>query len=261
MHLAIKVGMNQTLKTIANSWVPERVRIHLQALDHFFNGEPELKLLRQVCPPGRNAVDVGANIGTYTYFLRRVAAQVYAYEPNPELAARLRRIFPDVQVRNVAVSDQSRQVELRIPVSNGRAQHELASIAQAFDSEVQTFVVEAVTLDSERLADVGFLKIDVEQHERAVLKGAAQLLQTSRPVIMSEVTPLLYEDRLDRAFAFLTDLDYRGWFCFGNRFMPLSDFDPSVHANPAHFGERGGFMRNNMFFFPRESALAASGPV
>lgn len=253
--------LSHRLKTIASSWLPERVRMHLQALDHYLNGEPELRLLRQVCPPGGIAVDIGANIGTYTYFLRRIAAEVYAYEPNRELAARLQRLFPHVHVRNVALSDRQSKVELRIPVCDGRAQHELGSIAQAFDAEVRSYAVDAVTLDSEGISNVGFLKIDVEQHERSVLKGSMQTIAGSRPAIMTEVTPLLYEDRLDRVFAFLTDLDYRGWFCFQGRFLPLAQFDPSVHANPEHWGRRDAFMSSNMFFFPRESALAAGGPA
>jgi FkbM family methyltransferase len=248
------------LKAIASSWLPERMRIHLQALDHYLNGEPELKLLRLVCPPGRAAVDIGANIGTYTYFLRRIAAHVHAYEPNPDLAARLQRMFPDVTVRNVALSDHPHKVELRIPMAGGRPQHELGSIAQAFDGETRAYAVEAVTLDAEQLADVGFLKIDVEQHERPVMRGALGTIGKSRPVIMSEVTPLLYEDRIDRVFSFLTDLDYRAWFGFGGRFLPLAQFDPEKHANPANFGKPDRFMRNNMFFFPRESRQAETGP-
>lgn len=244
----------------ASDLLPERLRIHLQALDHYWNGEPELKLIRRVCPPNRTVVDAGANIGTYTYFLRRIAASVYAYEPNPELAARLQRIFPDVHVRNVALSDRQSKVELRIPVSQGRVQHELGSIAQAFDGEARTYVIDAVTLDSEALTDVAFLKVDVEQHERPLLRGALRTIESWRPTIMSEVTPLLYEDRLDRVFSFLTDLDYRGWFCFNQRFLPLTSFDPAVHANRENWGKPNAFMRNNMFFFPKESALAATGP-
>jgi FkbM family methyltransferase len=253
--------LNKRLKAIANSCLPERSRIHVQALDHYLHGEPEVRLIRRVCPAGRVAVDVGANIGTYTYFLRRVAAEVYAYEPNPHLAARLQRCFPDVHVRNVALSDREDKVELRIPISDGRAQHELGSIAQTFDAEAQSFVVDAITLDSEALPNVGFLKVDVEQHERSVLRGSMKTIDAWRPAIMTEVTPLLYEDRLDRVFSFLTDLDYRGWFCFGGRFLPLSGFDPSVHADPDNWGVRDAFMGSNMFFFPRESALAAGGPA
>jgi FkbM family methyltransferase len=245
---------------MADSWLPERLSAHLHALDHYWRGEPEIRLLRRICSSNRTAVDVGANIGTYTYFLRTITSRVYAYEPNPELAARLERIFPKVRVRNVALSDRTATVELHIPKTNGKLRHELGSIAQSFGQDVQVHQVDAVTLDSEVLPDVGFLKIDVEQHERAVLRGALETISTWRPVIMTEVTPLLYESRLDQTLAFLTNLDYVGWFGFGRAYVPLTEFDPQHHANPVNWGNPNAFIRNNMFFFPRENDLARVGP-
>src|SRR5262245_33620344 len=123
----------QVLKQVAQKILPAPLLRHLQAFDHLLHGEPELRLLKRVCPKGRSAIDAGANIGTYTYFLRKYAARVVAYEPNPELAKRLQRAFPDVAVRNVALSDRMGMATLRVPVWQGRAQHELASISQSFD--------------------------------------------------------------------------------------------------------------------------------
>lgn len=252
--------MIRTLKLFVDACVPERIGVHLHALDHYLNGEPELRMLRRVCEPGKVAVDVGANIGTYTYFLRRLAAEVYAYEPNPVLAVRLGRLFPNVHVRNVALSDRQEKVRLSIPVQGGREQHELGSIAQAFDAGVRSYTVDAITLDSELLANVGFLKVDVEQHERSVLRGAMKTISTWRPVIMTEVTPLLYEEGLTRAFSFLTELGYVGWFFFDGQFVRLTDFEPAVHANAERWGQRDAFMAGNMFFFPSDNPLATTGP-
>src|SRR5262245_13381070 len=123
------------LKRMLKAIVPEQLEVHLRAVDHYFNGEPEIRLLKAVCPPTRLAVDVGANIGTYTYFLRRYMRGVVAYEPNPDLAHRLRRVFPDVLVRNVAVSDAVRQLVLSVPVHQGRDSHELGSVASDFSDE------------------------------------------------------------------------------------------------------------------------------
>ena len=78
-------------KRYLNDYLPERFLAHLMAIDHYLNGESTIRLLRRVCQKGKVALDVGANIGTYTYFLSRHASEVYAYEPNPELADRLYR--------------------------------------------------------------------------------------------------------------------------------------------------------------------------
>jgi FkbM family methyltransferase len=242
------------LKRVAKTILPGRILIHLQALDHWFSGEPELHLVERLCSRSRIAIDVGANIGTYTYFLRRHAARVVAYEPNPSLAELLRRAFPDVRVRNVAASDRAGMVTLRMPVARGRPVHELASISQAFDdaTEIVAYQIPAVMLDSEELDDVGFLKIDVEQHERQVLRGAIRTIERWRPNIMTEATPLMYETGLIETFRFLTELGYQGWFTFKNRPYPFSLFDPRVHANPDYWGK--AFMNTNIFFFPEEVA-------
>src|ERR1700752_3470723 len=105
--MAAIVKAISALKAVAMKVMPERAGVRLQALDLYLRGEPELRLLRNVVPRGRGAIDTGANIGTYTYFLRRLASHVYACEPNPDLAARLRRLFADVVVREVALSDHS----------------------------------------------------------------------------------------------------------------------------------------------------------
>ncbi len=239
------------LKELARNVLPEGVLVHLQALDHWLRGERELRLLGQLCPAGKVALDVGANIGSYTYFLRRYAGRVYAYEPNPDLAARLHRLFPDVEVRAVAVSDRVGEVTLKIPFVGGRADHERATLSGSLgDEEVVSHVVPAVTIDSEALDGVGFLKVDVEQHELQVLRGALGTVERCRPNIMTEATPLLYESGLIAAFSFLTALGYEGWFGFQGRFRPFAEFNAAVHANPDQWGK--AFVNSNVFFFPRE---------
>jgi FkbM family methyltransferase len=249
------------IKFLFKSWLPEAALLHLQALDHYLNGEDEIRLVRYICPAGRVAVDAGANIGTYSYFFRKYASQVFAYEPNPGLADRLRRVMPDIQVRAVALSDKPGEVVLKVPFdADGQPQHELASIAQEFDGRVQDFPVQALTLDAENLQDVGIIKVDVEQHERQVLRGALQTIARCRPFVMTEISPLKYEQDLPAEFAFITQLDYAGWFKFAGRWHPLDAFDRSIHACPQNFDSSRAFIGNNLIFMPRESGLAAAGP-
>src|SRR5687768_6475036 len=146
--------------------LPPVAVLHLRALDHYINGEKELRLLRGLVDPNRLAIDAGANIGTYSYFLSKYAVEVYAYEPNPELAARLRALMPILKVRQFALSDTQRELIFSIPIDNsGRPHHELGSVAQTFSGQVHRYAVECITIDSEALNEVGFIKIDVEQHE------------------------------------------------------------------------------------------------
>jgi len=251
-----------TLKNLLKSALPEGLLTHLLALDHYLNGEPEVRLMSQLVARGRDAIDAGANIGTYAYFFRRHARHVYAYEPNPGLAATLQRRLPGVQVRNLALSDTEGEVVLQVPIdAQGRQRHELASIAQDFSGGPrETFKVRMVTIDSENFDNIGFLKVDVEQHERQVLRGALQTIRRCRPVIMTECTPLKYEADLKTVFSFILQENYVGWCSFAGAWLPFEKLTPA-HLDPARFGTPGGFIGNNILFFPAEHPLSQTGPA
>lgn len=249
-------------KVLLKRALPRQLTARLQALDHYLRGEPEIRLIPQLAAAGRDAIDAGANIGTYTYFLRKHVRRVYAFEPNPQLAGELRQLFPKVVVRNLALSDKAGQVVLRIPIHpDGTELHELASIAQAFDAQTRDFPVRSVTIDSENFDNIGFMKVDVEQHERQVLLGAMETIKRCRPTIMTEISPLKYEQALPDVFAFITRHGYCGWFRFGGRWLPLAGYRSDVHCNRVHYGDRQQFIGGNILFFPDEHALARTGPA
>ena len=235
--------------------------MHIQALDHYLNGEDEIRLVGVLCSLNKDAIDAGANIGTYSYFLRKKSRHVYAYEPNPGLSSRLERLLPDVKVRNFALSNSAGTVVLQVPIGkDGKPIHELASISQNFSGPIDNFTVKAITVDSENYENIGFIKIDVEQHERQVLQGALQTIKRCRPVIMTEVSPLKYESDLRVVFEFITREKYIGWFKFAKKWHNFSKLVPEVHLNEANFGLRDRFMGNNILFFPLEHPNAEVGP-
>lgn len=247
------------IKAAVRRTLPERVLIHLQAADQWLNGEPELRLLPKLCDRGKAAVDVGANVGTYIYFMRRHAAKVIAFEPNPDLAKRLSRLFPNVTVRPIGLHDHADELVLRVPVQDGRSMHELGSVTQRFESEseVAAYRVPVSRLDDEVPADlpVGFIKVDVEQAEMAVLRGAMGTIAMHRPAIMTEVTPLLYPEPLPAMFRFIIDLGYQGYFSYRNVVRSFDHFVPTRHASAA--GWPHDFMNANVILLPRERDPAA----
>jgi FkbM family methyltransferase len=239
-------------KTVLRATLPEPVLFRFSAFDHYFRGEPELRLLKWLCDPQKEALDIGANIGSYTYFMRRYARRVIAYEPNPQLADRLARILPDVKVRCAAVSDRVGTLILRTPVISGRPAHERAGVSTRFERSIQVFneiTVPALRIDDEPTGDIGFIKIDVEQHELPVLRGALTKIGEHRPSIMAEVTVLLYPKELPDMFGFLTKQAYTGFFKSRGKFLPFSQFKPSVHADEGNLAD---FMANNVIFLPNE---------
>jgi FkbM family methyltransferase len=146
--------------------------------------------------PGDIAVDVGANVGRHLFPLIEAvgpAGRIFAFEPIPELAEKLTaRLEADglqdrVTLRQMAVSDAAGASEFH---------HNLAAPAMSGlkvrgglpdNSEERVLKVETGTLDG-LLAGIApnFIKIDVEGAEFQVLRGAAGIMRSHRPLVVFE---------------------------------------------------------------------------
>jgi FkbM family methyltransferase len=139
------------------------------------------------------AIDVGANIGAMTGLLAAKAAEVWAFEPHPELASRLRRNvsrfsgrpgFAPSVVYELALSDRAGQARLAMP-DDFANNHGLAQLVD-LDTEEAADYREQLLVSTVRLDDlvgertVGLMKLDVEGHELAVLHGAQAALASGR---------------------------------------------------------------------------------
>ena len=138
--------------------------------------------------PDANCIDVGANVGDVLADIVRVApvGRHIAYEPLPELAAELARRFPDVDVRNAALSDHRGEVEFfRVRGAPSQSGFRTESGATA---AAEPLAVAVEPLD-EALSE-GFvptlIKIDVEGAEGQVLEGAIETLARHRPIVALE---------------------------------------------------------------------------
>src|SRR5262245_11882947 len=160
-------------------------------------GEPELALLPELVPRGGIAVDVGANIGFFAYALADIADRVFAFEPNPDYAFFARRMLRGrAEVRELALSDASGRGSLYVPISDeGELLHLAGSLKQGHFQfrNVKVYDVEVRTLDEIGLADVRFVKADVEG-EREVLDGARATIARDRPIILLELLSGTHEN-------------------------------------------------------------------
>ncbi len=220
------------------------------------NGEWELRQLPVYVPKNRSAIDVGGNIGIYSYHLGRLARRVITFEPNPLYADRLRRIGLGKDLKEVALSDRSGTAELRIPFWKGRedaAQASLETDAVPGSMLARTVQVSVRRLDDYGFQGVGFIKIDVEGHEESVLRGGVETLSRERPVLLIEIEQRHNPGGLERIRALLSG--YRGFFFLNRQKLPLTDFDVSVHQRmedleTAFTGRRRSPYVNNFLFLP-----------
>jgi len=216
--------------------LPQLLLNQREALYFAKYGEVEMHLLEFLCRRDRDAIDVGANYGGYVHFMRRYARHVYAYEPIPRLAQMLRRKFGrDVTIEAIALSDSTGSAALRMPVIDGVA---VAGCSTISDGASATYPALSVTevpmdrLDNVYGGDVGFIKIDVEGHEQAVLDGAIDTIRRCLPRIQVEIEERLAPGELARARAFFAKLGYRGFFVHNGRMERIEQFSLAEMQDP-----------------------------
>ena len=186
--------------------------------------EPELKLLPYLVDPQRCSVDIGANRGTYTYFLSRLTPHVFAYEPNPAMRRYLASAAdPNVTVSDKALTDHTGEAVLTIPTRGKRCSNNRSSLEKS-DTCGPDHVQLAVSvgrLDDEPLNDVGFIKIDVEGHEQSVLRGARETVVRDRPVMLVEILPEPTPLHVEQTILEIESLGYESFVMLGSRLVML----------------------------------------
>lgn len=167
--------------------------------------EPEVQgvLVEQV-RPGATFVDVGASIGFFTLLAGRLVGpggSVVAFEPQRDAASSLRRNaalngFAMVEVVETAVGAQTGEASLR---GLGKA---TAYIVDDGEWDGGTLRVKTTTLDdhfTEPVRAPVMVKIDVEGHEREVLRGMTRLLEEASPLLVVETHGTADDVRADLA--------------------------------------------------------------
>jgi FkbM family methyltransferase len=153
----------------------------------YFIEEDILRCWEAIAKTAKVVLDVGANAGIYS--LAALAVQpdvvVHAFEPTPEIAARLRATAKLNGLENLYIHEAAVLGESGHAVLN-RCRGELG------DNEGMNFVikdignsdaerVEAISLDQfcqdRSIEQVDLLKLDVQGHEYSALKGAEHLIR------------------------------------------------------------------------------------
>ena len=167
-------------------------------------------------------LDIGAHTGTYSLCLANKFSQVHSFEPQKMTYYALCGSvalsgLTNVVCHQIGLGDQAQvgTQTLNI-VSNdggGSSLHQTGTILKQETIEIKT-------LDSLNLDNIGFIKMDVEENELYVLKGAVNTLRRSRfPKILFESNGVN-----EPLFTFLKELGYgiikiSG---FGNMFLASS---------------------------------------
>ncbi len=202
------------------------------------NYEREMELLDLLCDRNRPSLDIGAKIGMYTWRIRKHSSSVIAFEPIPMFNQLLRAVFKGkrCQVEPYAVSDRRGTAKMRLPYGHdGDPKFGRSTIdpANRFDPEIigrtDEIEVETRRIDDYDFRDVGFIKIDVEGHELAVLAGAEATVTRHKPTVLIECNDEHQPDAVVRLGAWLDCHGYDTVFVDGRELRRIGDYQRDVH--------------------------------
>lgn len=140
---------------------------------------------------GKTILDVGANIGAFTFNICDLPNKIYAIEANPECCKLLTASVDyskksNVEVINRAVTSVSNeQVNLRVS-SNTLGN---SSICYKGDPSNSTVVVNSISIDDfvfKNNIRPDLIKVDIEGAEPLFLQGARKTIREFRPIIIME---------------------------------------------------------------------------
>ena len=194
--------------------------------------------IKRAVRPEDTVCDIGANKGSYIYWLSRWVprGRVVVFEPQERLAAYLRSVCAELGLSNVsveakAVHAKSGYLNLYVP---GNADSPSASLNTqvAAQEHCRSVSVPVVPLDEyfARNIRISVLKIDVEGAEKGVFEGATRILTQQSPLLIFECENRHLESgTVFDVFRYLNNLGYTGEFVCGKVFRPLAEFDPATH--------------------------------
>jgi len=181
--------------------------------------EVDVAIARKMLKPGDLALDLGANIGYVSlHMLKLGAREVHAFEPNPVIFHRLKRLRSDkLYCYPYAIGAVSGVGKLILSVSHhqGSTLHpEVIRLRpKVFGEMPQRVEVPVRTIDELfPTQQFDYIKVDIEGGEIDFVNGAHALL-TQRPprVLIIEIKPEfrdVYIDKLSKYFSCVRRVDY-----------------------------------------------------
>jgi FkbM family methyltransferase len=133
------------------------------------------------------AIDVGANIGNHTVEFSHNFTKVYSFEPedlNFALLSVNTKSLKNVEIFKVALSDKIGRGTLQLTPGNFGSTR--LSDPNLQSNSHPSCILKKLDDFSDAISAFGFLKIDVEGHEAAVLRGGQKAILENMPIIAFE---------------------------------------------------------------------------
>ena len=259
----IELGRLNSPKQRLLSRFPKQA-MYARYIKALFRGEVELRLLPLLCNRSLVSLDIGAHHGIYTLGASLFSRRVVAVEPQYHLARTLRKSMPPrATLIEGALSSEAGEATLRIPLREWDSLSHL-DFGGEDDSRWRSQRVSLFRMDDIVQEPVGFVKVDVEGHEREVLEGALRIVTSDKPVFLIEIEERHRPGSVADIVGFMEAHGYSSHFVDGNAIRPIDEFDLHRHQSASLIGkgDRASYKDyiNNFIFAPPHVSLPATVP-
>jgi len=179
-------------------YIVSKIYITLIKFGFFKKKYAELHFIKKIIKPGDVCIDIGANLGYYTYFLAKATGKngkIYAVEPvdiyRNILSYNIKKYRKNVTILPYALGKENKTILMGMPVINGIVHHGMTKI---LDNETNTniekkFSVQMKIPDEifDNLNKLNFIKCDVEGYEYYVFSNMIKILTKHKPMVQCEL--------------------------------------------------------------------------
>ena len=191
------------MKNIKGWYLPDW-DTHLEKMLQLHNGNFEYQqqqrdyAFSQVTNFNTNAIDAGSNIGFWSKQMCQKFKHVYAFEPHPDNIECYKENLKDYKnytLYDVAISNVT-NVQMDLYVSkdecgnaslNNIGVKEGTTNRKLIDNQITSIKVNVKKIDDYNFNDIGFIKVDCQNHEKEVVEGAIKTIDKFSPVLCLEL--------------------------------------------------------------------------
>ena len=200
--------------------------------------EKELDIIDKYADKSMDALDIGVYRGVYSYKLSQNFKTVHSFEPNPllfpYLEKNLKKIIKNMKLYNYALSDINGKSELKLPLrsnslfkDNIEELFKLGAATMHPENEIDNY--KKVPINIKKLDEIkidnkiGFIKIDVEGHEKNVLEGGREIIKKDKPVLLIEIEEKHTRKPVEETINFVRSLNYEAYVYNNNKLISYND--------------------------------------
>ena len=169
-------------------------------------------------------LDIGANIGYYSVIMSKLVGdngKVLSFEPTLHYRKVLKKniitnMLTNIKIYKFGLSDKKQDLEISIGPSSATLHEPKETITNKKREMINLQSLDEC-INQLHIDRIDFIKIDVDGHEPAFLKGAMKSIKKYNPIILLEVNHLNYIESNVSAWDFYDYLINEGFYIYSEK--------------------------------------------